>query len=143
MLGTAAELSAQSASWTPVNAVPMSPLMLGGLAALFLGTGVYLLSRSRKGTQRMLTGLLLAAGMIGFVQQAKALSTPPDVVITTPSGTADLPPEATSTIQNSDGNVAVKLTIDPDGCASVSTDCNVLQPGETCSVTVAMCGGPA
>jgi len=138
-------LSAQSISWVPAaTAVPLSPGALALLAVMFMGGGSYLLFKSQNRAARSMLSLLLLAGMFGFVREAQANGGPIRITIDTARGEADLACGLgygyRNSIHNDESNIAVKITINPDGCIIDETSCDILQPGEGCMVTLSLPG---
>jgi len=137
-------IAAPTISWVPAStSVPMSLSSLIILAILFMGAGLYLLMKSQNAVARSLFSILLLAGMFGFVKEVKAdMAT--CITLSSPSGSEIL--GIGNHIVNDAQNVPVKIMIDPDELQLVFTDCynnnGVLQPGDSCDISLNWSGGP-
>jgi len=137
---TTGSLSAQSFAWVPAStSVPMSPSSLIILAILFMGAGLYLLMKSQNAAARSLFSILLLAGMFGFVNEVKAANCETDININTHQGNQDLYSYTDHNIHNNVNNIAIKITIDPDGCEMESNCNSILQPGDGCLISLGSC----
>jgi len=142
LLSTTGTLSAQSYSWAPAaTSVPMSMTSLIILGLMFMAGGSFLLMKSKHPMMRSIFSLMLVAGTFGFVQEAKA-SMGPSYVITTPTGTHHLSTQARNHVFNDEGNIAIKITVDPEGCPVESNNCDILRPGESCIIEIGYCPPP-
>jgi hypothetical protein len=134
-------LSAQSISWAPAStSVPLSPASLALLAVMFLSAGSYLLYKSQNKAFRSMLSVLLVAGMFGFVKEVQAIDVRETITLTGTTGHADLT-GVNHDIQNHTG-IALKITLDADGCDVTHNDCDVLQAGDTCHISIDTCSCP-
>jgi hypothetical protein len=132
--------TAQTISWGPVTAVPLSSTSLMIMTGLFLFLGTWMLFKK----QAQLLSVALLALSVGSSYYTLHASVPA-VSITTDSGSEELYMNATTTVTN-DGSNNIKITaIDPDteisSCTieSSSTTCSVglvLAPSDSCNVTL-------